>query len=63
MKFDEDTFRSAGLVWMRDKDRLRIMVPAHSHVVECLVRDDGSLDLVPERSHNHRALIAHLKGR
>lgn len=60
MKFDETLATERGLTFTRDADLLKITIPNHTGEVQVKVRDNGDLNLVPERSHHHRALIAAL---
>lgn len=61
MKFNEDAFSAKGIVWTRTGNLMRFMLPAFDAAVEAFVGDDGTLDLVPMRSHKHRALAALFK--
>jgi hypothetical protein len=56
MILDEALFKARGLTWTQDGDLLHIAIPDHLGVVQVFVIN-GELDLVPERSHHHRALI------
>lgn len=60
MDFDETVAKARGLEWTRDGDVLKITIPGHTGLCQVKVRPDGNMDLVPERSHHHRALIAAL---
>lgn len=59
VKISEPLFTAAGLTFTRQGDTMRFMLPDRSDVIDAAIVN-GELQLVPERSGAHRALIAAL---
>jgi hypothetical protein len=57
VKISEPLFTGAGLTFTRQGDLMRFILPERSDVVDVAIVN-GELQLVPERSGAHRALIA-----
>lgn len=60
MKFDEDACKAKGIVWTRDGDLMRFMIPGETHVCDVMIGEDGDLDLQPRRAYTHKALMTAL---
>lgn len=63
MKFDADKFTQAGIVFTRDGNLIRMVLPNDTMVCEVLLDPDGEMSLVPDnrRASTHKSLVDHLK--
>lgn len=61
MKYDEAAFTAAGFSCRIAGNTLYVRHPEYADEVGVLMRADGELDLLPERSAEHRWLMNALK--